>query len=301
MANISLHITCIIILIIALPIIICYSADKKLRSCLSFFNIIFTLTIILDNLIRFISESREEDDNDRKDLNPEVSGLCKIQAYFLTFFDKFTLTLMTTFSIILYQEKFKKEDEKKNGNKILIILTIISFIISLVCTIVFGTQGISDIGQFCYVENKSIVKKWTDFIVTLLLSIISLIFTIMIFKDFENFNGRKCDKVLFVLSLLINLITFIYVLILIIRALPFEGFVEDLIYILLCLASNLLTVINSELINYIKKIFHCEKKSDGHDDNDNNNRVSLVSQNSNGSNNKEDNNKNNNGNNNGNN
>ena len=113
MANISLHITCIIILIIALPIIICYSADKKLRSCLSFFNIIFTLTIILDNLIRFISESREEDDNDRKDLNPEVSGLCKIQAYFLTFFDKFTLTLMTTFSIILYQEKFKKEDEKK--------------------------------------------------------------------------------------------------------------------------------------------------------------------------------------------
>ena len=58
--------------------------------------------------------------------------------------------------------------------------------------------------------------------------------------------------------MVINLITFVYVLFLINRILPFDGYVKDFIYISLCLIVNFFMIINKEVCNYIKKVFHCE-------------------------------------------
>ena len=62
------------------------------------------------------------------------------------------------------------------------------------------------------------------------------------------------------------MITFIYVLLIINKLLQFLiGYVKDLIYILITLAVELFFTINTELIKYIKKIFHCGNDIDDND------------------------------------
>jgi len=282
MTNIFLYIICIIILIITIPFFLIYLANKKYHNYLSRFNIIFTSIVFFNMLIRIIPLSRADGIN-----SDDISGFCKVQAFLLSLFDKSIATFIVSFSIITYIDTFKKDKEKEkkeyqmpqkpNDPKYfyLNISLAISFILSMILSVIFLTQGTSDRSEFCYVETKSSVKLWIDSIVTGILYIINLVLTlIMVFfakniGEDEEKKFYKSDFILFYLRLVFNLITLTYVFYLIIRILPFKGYKKDLIYIILCLIVNILFVANYELKNYIKKIFCCN--DDNNDNNNNNN------------------------------
>ena len=274
MASVPLCIISGLITLITIFLIIIYSVNKKFRSYPFFFNIIITLSITLDNVIRLIPASKGDNIGSK-----DKSALCKIQAFTLTFFDKLMLTFMTVFSVISYLGLFKQDFYKKNEKLLFIILPIISLIICTVCSIIFYMQDISNRSEYCYVETDNPVKKLVDSIVTGLLFIINLFCILRILSRIivlrnENLNEGRADfykhhLIRFSLGLFLNLITFIYVLLIINKLLQFLiSYAKDLIYILISLAVELFFTINTELIRYIKKIFHC-----GNDINDNDNLV----------------------------
>ena len=283
MAEAILYVISVIITIIAICLIITYSINKKFRALPFYFNIIFTLSIAINNILRLIPAARGDGINS-KDEGKKESIQCKIQAFALTFLDKFMLVLMTSYSIIAFMGLFKKEFSKNHQNLTFIILIIISIIISLVCTIIFYSQAISDRSYFCYVETKNNVKQIVDTIVTSILlainliCIVSMLIKIIILKIESKDHQGIGNSVLyhlarFIFSFFINLITFVYVILLINKLMPFDNFVKDLIYILLCLIVELFFTVNSELIREIKKIITCQKINE--DDNQNENEDEL--------------------------
>ena len=284
MANIVLYTICGIISLITLFLIAIYSANKKFRNHLSYFNIAFTVIILLDIGFRFIPASRKDGINSR-DVNEEVSILCKVQAASLTFFDKLIITLITSFSIISYVVIFNKGIKEKDleikGKNALIISIIISFFFSLILTIIFCCQGISDRSEFCYVETQSLVKIYFDSITTALLFIIDSVFTLIIVFGNKNIDEDKnnWDLKAFYTSLIFNLITLTYVIYLILRILPKGRYEKDLIYIILCLIDNFFFVAKIELWDYISKIFQkcdCCKNLSNDKDNDNNDKDNDI-------------------------
>ena len=195
------------------------------------------------------------------------------------------LVLMTSYSIIAFMGLFKKEFSKNHQNLTFIILIIISIIISLVCTIIFYLQAISDRSYFCYVETKNNVKQIVDTIVTSILlainliCIVSMLIKIIILKIESKDHQGIGNSVLyhlarFIFSFFINLITFVYVILLINKLMPFDNFVKDLIYILLCLIVELFFTVNSELIREIKKIITCQKINEDDNQNENEDEIS---------------------------
>ena len=272
MASIPLYIISGVITFITIMLIIIYSVNKKFRSYPFFFNIIITLSITIDNVIRLIPASKDDDKG-----TEDKTLLCKIQAFTLTFFDKLMLTLMTVFSVISHLGIYKQEFYKNNEKLLFITLTLIGLIICTICSIIFYREDISNRSEYCYVETENFIKKLVDSIVTGLLFIINLICIISILlkiialRNEDNNVGREGSYnhhlVRFGISLVINLITFIYVLLLINKLLPsFLGYTKDLIYILISLIVELFFTINSELINYIKKIFKCRNDADDIED-----------------------------------
>ena len=260
MTSTFLYVLCIIFVLVIFFFLFIYSINQKVRSSYFFgFNCWFTSIMFIDNLLRCFPAARG-DGIDSKDEQKVVSSGCKAQAFFLALCDKLTVLSLVVFAIISFADKYDGLF-KENIKKILIISIIIIIFFSLVLTIVFYfTKDISDRSQFCYVETKSDIKKVLDSIVTGIFGLIDLFFTILI---------CNCDKSSIVL--VINLITYIYVIFLINRILPFDGSIKDIIYILLCLIANLLMVIDKEVSNYIKKVFHCAKNDIKEIENDNDN------------------------------
>jgi hypothetical protein len=272
MASLPLYIISGIITFITIFLIVIYSINNNFRSYPFFFNIIITLSITLDNIIRFIPASKGDNIG-----SEEKSVLCLIQAFTLTLFDKLMLTLMTVFSLISYLGIFHQSFYKSNEKLLFIILPIISLIICIVCTLLFYMQGTTNGGEYCYVVNDNVIKKVVDSIVTGILFIINLFCIIRILSRIfilrnENIEVGREDSynhhlIRFSFGLGINLITFVYVLLIINKVLPSGfGYVKDAIYILISLMVELFFTINHELINYIKKIFKC-----GNDIDDNGN------------------------------
>ena len=162
-----------------------------------------------------------------------------------------------------------------NVKKIFILLTIFSFAISLITTLLFYLKGISNRSQYCYVETKQKFKQIIDSIVTGILLIISLFCIIkLIFKihelktekeneeDYEN-SVKSLNRHLFrfICDLIVTVITFGYVILLINKLLPhFNNFGKDMIYILLSLLAELFFTINTELIKEVIRIIACKKE-----------------------------------------
>ena len=257
----------IIISIVAILLIIIYSTIKKFRSFPCYFNIIFTLTITIDNIVRLIPGGR----GDGIDVEGEKAVSCKIQAFTLTMFDKLMLTLMTSYSIIAYLGSYQLNFYKRKEKLIFIILTLISIIIALITTIIFYLQGISDRSEYCYVETKSIVKQRVDTIVTSCLLAISLFCLIKVLiniyhlkKERENvpnearnaINSHFCR---FIVDIIISSLTFTYVILLINKLIPYKHFFKDLMYVLLSLIVELFFTINIELIREVRRILSCKK------------------------------------------
>lgn len=263
MPNVVLIIISIIIAVEAILLTIIYLLNKKFRSYPCYFNIIFSITVTLDNLLRLIPAGR----GDGVDIKGEKSIACQIQAFTLTFFDKLMLALMTTYSVISFLGSYQMHFYRANEKLIFIVLTLISIIISAASTTLFYLRKISDRSEFCYVETKDLVKQIVDTIITSILFIISLFCIIKLIikiyqikKDEDNEDGRAALKrhfIRFIFDLIITSITFTYVILLINKKIPFDNFFKDLIYILLSLIVELFFTINSELVKEVIRIVTC--------------------------------------------
>ena len=281
----------VIIAIFAIFLIIIYSVNKKFRSFPCYFNILFTLIIALDYIIRLIPGGKGTGEGDEK----PKDILCHIQAFSLTLFDKLMLTFMTVYSIIAYLGTFQIYFYKSHEKLIFIILIIISLIVSLITSLLFYLNGISNRSQFCYVETKNNFKKIVDTSVTGILLIISLFCIIKLLiniyqlkkeRQNDNENERTNEEginfhfIRFIASFFINLATFGYVIILINKVFDMESFIKDLVYILLSLIAEMFFTINKELIKEVIKIITCtrDEEIDGNED-DYNQRNTEISEN----------------------
>jgi hypothetical protein len=276
MTNIVLYIFCFVIFLFASGLTVIYCTDIKFRKILYYFNTYFALIIAVNNLIRLIPLTKDND-------QVETSTACKIQAFFLAFFDKLMLTSMTSFSFIwCYVILYKEEIKNKNKERTLYVFSN-SFggIISFVCSLIFSIQGnTSDRSEFCYVDTRNEVKQWLDSIVTLILFIINLVCFIIILTKIKEMKRENREMVIkevysydlkiFILGLILNIIIFIYVFLLIIKKLPFDNFFKDLIYVFLSFCIDLYIIVNEELIDYLRKCFRCEKKDEANNDSDKN-------------------------------
>ena len=242
--------------LLAFALIIVAFTDKKLRGYSFIFNIIFTLILSVDNIFRFIPASKNDNQGDQN-INLKDDPLCVIQAFFLSLLDKLIFTLMTSFSFISYKVLCNSEDYKNKNKerKLYFYLYFISFIISLLCTIIFTTQGYSNRSEFCYVETKSLFKQWIDSILTIILFIINIFCFAKILKELKEkkkqneINSYEYKR--FIIGLFINISIFINVFLLIIKSMPFEGQAKDILYVVLSLFVDLYIIFNYELKNYI--------------------------------------------------
>ena len=276
MTNIVLYIFCFVIFLFASGLTVIYCTDIKFRKILYYFNTYFALIIAVNNLIRLIPLTKDND-------QVETSTACKIQAFFLAFFDKLMLTSMTSFSfiwcyVILYKEEIKNKNKER---KLYVFSNSFGGIISFVCSLIFSIQGnTSDRSEFCYVDTRNEVKQWLDSIVTLILFIINLVCFIIILTKIKEMKRENREMVIkevysydlkiFILGLILNIIIFIYVFLLIIKKLPFDNFAKDIIYVLLSFFIDLYIIVNEELIDYLRKFFGCEKKDEANNANDKN-------------------------------
>lgn len=267
----------IIISIFAIFLIIIYVVNKNFRSYPCYFNIIFSSTIALDNLIRLLPAGTGNGNN-----NEPKTLACYIQAFNLTLFDKLILTLMTVYSIIAYLGSNHLHFYKSNEKLIFIALTVISIVISLITTILFSLGGISNRSEYCYVETKNNIKKIIDTIITAFLFLINLFCIIVLLKQIQKIRKERQDDteyeeekkslnyhfIRFIINLIVNCFTFAYVLILINKILPFDNFVKDLLFIVFCLIVELFFVMsNTELMKEIKRIITCNQANEVESDN----------------------------------
>ena len=84
MSHPVLIIISVIIAIFAIFLIIIYSIKRQFRAFPCYFNILFTLILAFDNIIRLIPEGKGTGEDKEK---PKAI-LCHIQAFSLTLFDK---------------------------------------------------------------------------------------------------------------------------------------------------------------------------------------------------------------------
>ena len=148
---IILLIASIINLVFSLFIIFIYIKSKFFHSYAFYFNLLFSIVICFRNGFRLIPRDRGEGD--------ESSGFCYFQAFILSVFDKLIQVQITSYSIINYIGMFKNEFFRNNEKYIFIVLTLISFVYSLILSIIYILQGLSHETYACYVTTSSLVKQ----------------------------------------------------------------------------------------------------------------------------------------------
>lgn len=268
--DIFCYIISIIIVIITACLIIVYWKTVSLHSYPCYFNILLSLVISLDNILRLIPLS-----NGDKEIDKNFG--CQFQAFVLLFFDKFMLAAMTVYSTISFLGVVKFDFYKLYEKLIFIISIVISFVISLFCAVLFMLNGVAKPGNVCYAnsEAKIVNKKIIDSIITSFLGVLNVYFLIhLLFYIFniikENKNNkdeRKAGNYLlhfwkFLTVLIIDLITFITVILIIndiYLTVLSDYHIYDLSYVIMSLIVVLLYTINSRIIEEFKKILCCKE------------------------------------------
>ena len=254
-------------------------SDMYLYPC--YFNIFFCIIIAANNIIRLIPFNitviPEEPEG-------QENIVCKTQAFLASLFDKLLVSLMTIYSIVNYLSVFKSDFYKKYIKRIYIILIFIGFCFSLMLTIIYYRDGISEKDILCYIHTRTTTKIVTDDIYTSILFLINLFCLIRLivylgklskqyssegkmiqFKKSTNYLNR------FVLDLIINLIAFAYIFMVINKLLP-KGSYKDLIFTIICLIVELFFTLNKSLYYAFIRVLSCNKYykiTDEPDNNDN--------------------------------
>lgn len=257
----------IIIIFITTCLIIIYVKTKSLHSYPCYFNILLSSVISLDNMIRLIKFI----DGDNTQFEPNNSFLCSFQGFSLVFLDKLMLTTMTVFSIISYIGVAKNAFYNHYEKYIFIILTIISFVISIVLAILFMLNGVVNNEDICYVspdENK-VNKKLIDCIVTSILFVINffciLRLLIKIFKimkessdnERKNYFSHFCK---YIFIFILNNTTFIVVILIILNKFLDDAVLTSICYIILSLFIVLFYTVNRRVLGEGVKIICCVKE-----------------------------------------
>ena len=269
----------LLIAIFTILLIIVYSKDKYFHSSKNkklsdlylypcYFNIFFCVIIALNNIIRLIpfrfTVGPQEPEG-------QENVVCKTQAFLATLFDKLLVSLMTNYSIVNYLSVFKSDFYKKYIKGIYIILIFIGFCFSLVLTIIYFRDGISEKDILCYVHTRTDIKKITDSIYTGLLflinlfCLISLIINLCKLSKKYSLEGKmlqfqKSSEYLnrFVIDLIINILAFSYILMVINKLFP-RGSYKDLIFTLICLVVELFFTVNKSLFHAFIRVLTCNK------------------------------------------
>ena len=269
----------LLIAIFTILLIIVYSKDKYFHSSKNkklsdlylytcYFNIFFCAIIALNNIIRLIPFRFTVGP---KEPEGQENFVCKTQAFLATLFDKLLVSLMTNYSIVNYLSVFKSDFYKKYIKGIYIILISIGFCFSLILSIIYFRDGISEKDILCYIHTRTDTKKITDSIYTGLLFLINLFCLISLilnlcklskqysmegkmlqFKKSTNYLNR------FVLDLIINIIAFTYILMVINKLFP-RGSYKDLIFTLICLVVELFFTLNKSLFHAFIRVLTCNK------------------------------------------
>lgn len=256
-----LIIICCLIVIFNAFLIFIY-IKSKFNSFPYYYNIFFCVVISLNNIIRLIHRNTED----------EITTMCKIQAVFLTLFDKLILAFVCSYSIINYLGMCRLEFYRDYEKIIYIVLGIFSLLISIISTVIFISEGYSHHSEYCYADTSNNVKKIADSIITSILFVVSLLTLIITIinviklknKMNESNSPDRSSNITyhifrFSFDICINIILFIYILLIINKQLPFENFWKDLIYIILCLIIEIFYTVNSGFIKEAKRIITCQK------------------------------------------
>lgn len=256
-----------IIIFITTCLIIIYAKTKSLHSYPCYFNILLSSVISLDNIIRLIKFI----DFDNIQFDPNKSFRCNFQGFSLVFLDKLMLTTMTIFSIISYIGLTKNEFYNHYEKYIFIILTIISFVISLVLAILFMLNGVVNNEDICYVSPNELKvnKKLIDFIVTSILFVINffciLRLLIKIFKimkegsnnERKNYISHFCK---YIFIFILSNTTFIVVILIILNKFLDNTVLTSLCYIILSLFIVLFYTVNRRVLGEGVNIICCVKE-----------------------------------------
>jgi hypothetical protein len=257
----------VLITVFAILIAIVYFKSKLLHSYPYYFNILFILTILLNNLIRLIPKREEENEF-------EISIQCYIQGISLAVLDKYTLCLITSYSVIYYLGSFLNDFFEKNKMMIFLFLSESGFIFSLILATIFCIPGMSVNSQYCYVKNNNTTKFIIDSIVTGILWFISLFCTIRLIINLIRIKReialvkRKAESLnyhtfRFSFNLIFNVAIFLYVILLINRKLQdLPDFTKDLYYILLSFIGEVFFTVNPEVMKEAKMLITCQKAND---------------------------------------
>jgi len=279
--NIPIYYICtgfsILIIFVTAFLILVYWKTKALHSYPCYFNIILSLVIEIDNILRIIP-FYDNPDNDNKSLSNTIEDSfgCTFQGYTLSMFDKIMLTTMTMYSTISFLGIVTFDFYKKNEKKIFITLAIISFLIPLAMTLVSIQNGVVHKDDVCYIsfENEEDEFKFIfEFIVICILFFINLYFIIhlLIYICKLISKYKKKNKIQwmknyyfhfwkFFISLILNIITFTMVIFIKLDKIFISDEAISLCYVILSLFIVLFYTLNLRVLKEGKNILCCRNE-----------------------------------------
>ena len=249
----------IIIIFISLYLIFLYIKSKTFHIFPCYNLMIFSFTILFDNIIRLIPTSKA------------AAGFQYIQAFLLTFLDKLVLTTITSQAIITYLGVCQTKLYFNHEKKIYFITLITTNIIGIVLASIYISFGITNYADengengsiYYYCEGPQTKITIDTIFNSVFLAInticIGLLFIYLSKKNREVDEGEIEDldyghhRTKIILMFIVNSFTFIESYLIIYDKFPLSN--VDLIYLLTCLIIDLLYTINKMIIKETMKIF----------------------------------------------
>ena len=260
---ISLIILNIFTIIFSLYLFFLFIKSKSFHTYPCYNIIIFSLIILLDNILRIIPLS---DDNEKK------SVMEYIVAFLLVFFDKLILATLATQAFIFYlgvvKTKFYYDHEKAIFIIPFIINLIICNAITAIYIVVYGIyKSEKKLYYYCGGSERK-GKKITDTIFDtfyFVLNLFCIIFLIIFISNKKNQadSGKiedfdyKHNLIRIILLFLLNLATFLESYLIIYGKLT--GLTADLVYLPTCFLIDIYNSFNKIVLIETMKIF-CKKK-----------------------------------------
>jgi len=230
--------------------------ESRLYPC--YLNIILSTTLIIDNIVRYISIEGNE------------SFSCKFQAFILAVFDKLILTSITVNSYLTYLGLSNNEYYMANIRSLFIKTNLISILSSLIIGLFFLFGGTQMYNNVCYVKATD-VKEKSDSVITIILFIIALYSNLksillllrnikeLSLNENNNISGYLVHFYRMLFSIYLSSIMFLVSLLIINDCLFVSDFHIDLCFVVLCLIIDLFYTMNSTVINQTLILFGCKK------------------------------------------
>lgn len=229
-----------------------------------YLNIILSLVIAIDNILRLIE-------------NKEDNFGCKLQAFILAVFDKLILTTITVNSYLTYRGLSDNENYMNKIKLLFIITNSISLLIALTLGFIFVFNGTVHY-NVCYVKGGTF-KESIDTAVTSILFLIFLYSTVKsllllvknikeIYLSNSNINSHLSHFYRMIVSLFLSSLAFLVTLLIINDSLFINDDFIDLCFIIVCLALDLFYTFNSTVIRQTLILCRCKKNEEKNDFND---------------------------------